>query len=377
MKCVICDSPKLCEVRPYNSLPLVTSDAKVWKTGIRLGACPDCGTAQKLVDRDYLSEVREIYSGYSIYYQSNGAEQRIFLSSGCEPVPRSMLIAEHLQKALPLRNDIAILDFGCGNGETLKIFSQLYDRSMLYGYDISDINARRLKSIIGFKELFLCTPEEIPLRFDLITLIHSLEHVIDPVSTISALTDRLADGGYLFIQVPDSYITPYDFVAADHRTHFTTESLKMLAERAGLQTEELSNSVISKEITFIARKSRKANKKIVPRETSAAMSHINSKLIWLDYQANAIKSFISQSNICGIFGTSISATWLYSSAPNRVSFFVDEDPTRIGREHMGLRIFSPAQIPRTTDLFIPLIPKQAASVASRLQSSGIRCHIPR
>jgi hypothetical protein len=47
----------------------------------------------------------------------------------------------------------------------------------------------------------------------------------------------------------------------------------------------------------------------------------------------------------GIFGTSIAGTWLYGELGDRTSFFVDEDPARAGKAHLGVRIIAPPNVP--------------------------------
>jgi hypothetical protein len=78
----------------------------------------------------------------------------------------------------------------------------------------------------------------------------------------------------------------------------------------------------------------------------------------------------------GIFGTSISATWLAAALGNKVEFFVDEDINRIGRKHMGYPIYSPKDAPKNSVLLMPLRTDIATAVAQRLAQLDLQFTIP-
>jgi hypothetical protein len=52
-----------------------------------------------------------------------------------------------------------------------------------------------------------------------------------------------------------------------------------------------------------------------------------------------------------------------------VAFFVDEDPHRIGRQHLGRPISAPAAIPREASLLIALPDPVGSAVADRLRQA--------
>jgi hypothetical protein len=103
---------------------------------------------------------------------------------------------------------------------------------------------------------------------------------------------------------------------------------------------------------------------------------VNEHVAWLNDQVQAVQRLARESPRFGIFGTSISGTWLYGVAGEAVKFFVDEDPQRIGRTHMGMPILRAEDIPEGADVFVPLIPEVAASVARRLAKANVRFHTP-
>ena len=78
----------------------------------------------------------------------------------------------------------------------------------------------------------------------------------------------------------------------------------------------------------------------------------------------------------GLFGTAIAATWLWPAVSERVQFFVEEDPNRIGRTHMGRPILSPAQAPSGAVVFLALVPSIASSIRERLKYLPIDFRTP-
>ncbi|MGJ0425070.1 class I SAM-dependent methyltransferase [Methylocystis sp.] len=326
------------------------------------------------MDDAWRAEIAQIYRNYELYHQSQGDEQPIFSGQSTGPQPRSALIIDYLDGALTLREDARVLDFGCGTGSALKTFSGRHPRWHLYGAEIRDDARERLAQLPNFVELYTCDLDAIDARFDLVTLIHSLEHIISPVDTLIELRRLIGDDGRVFVQVPDCAITPFDFVIVDHLTHFTVESLRRLGERAGYETVAAHDALLPKELSWIGKAVASRDR---PAETpQKGLDEIRAQVDWLNAQVRNSRELARSSANFGIFGTSISGTWLAGAVDDEVDFFVDEDPQRIGREHMGRPIIAPDNVAENSDVFIPLIPKVAAAVKSRLARQGVRYHAP-
>jgi len=374
-KCRICGASALREFEKFRALKRVTSDSRPWKADGRLTVCEECGGVQKLVERDWLEDIDSIYKSYVIYHQAAGKEQPIFAGGG-RPLPRSVALAQYLDQKLQVAERAKVLDFGCGTGAALKTYSARYPHWKLYGAELSTQSLALLQKIPGFVELFTCPPGDIPMRFDLITAFHALEHVLEPVATLQGLSGRLTDGGILFVQVPDAAKNPYDLVIADHLMHFTLETLCSAAQRAGCNVIKATDAVLPKELSLIGKSGRKAHRSALRApDARPAMERVSAQLDWLVHQTTAANALARDSRRFGLFGTSISATWLAGQL-DRVSFFVDEDEGRVGGRHMGKPILAPAEIAADVDVYVPLIPDVAASVAQRLSRPGVRFHKP-
>jgi len=375
-RCQICGKASLSEFPGFRDLRRVTSDSRPWGAGGRIAACRDCGAVQKLIEADWLDEISQIYRSYAIYHQAGGKEQPIFVGNGAAPQPRSKSLIRYLEGKTSLSARADVLDFGCGTGSALKTYSECYPEWTLYGAELSTQSIALLREIPTFKQLFTCPPEEIPIRFDLITLIHALEHVLDPVGILRQLATRLKAGAALFVQVPDGGKNPYDLVIADHLLHFTVETLGLASRRAGVEIVELSDAVLPKELSLVGRAGTPDMSAVNVPDAGPAIERVGKQIDWLSAQMTSAIAISENNSRFGIFGTSISGTWLAGVLGDRVSFFVDEDPGRIGGRHMERPVLSPDQIADNADVFVPLIPDVAASVTARLSRPTIRFHAP-
>src|SRR5262249_10887538 len=143
-------------------------------------------------------------------------------------------------------------DIGCGNGAALAGFSSKLPQWELYGNEISDRGLAALRRIPNFAGLYATDDvRAIPGHYDLVSMIHSLEHMPSPLSTLQAAGQLLEHRGSFFIEVPDIETSPFDLLVADHLCHFSLDTLRYLAARAGLAARLATTSVLGKEITFL------------------------------------------------------------------------------------------------------------------------------
>lgn len=125
------------------------------------------------------------------------------------------------------------VDIGHGTGYILKL---LKDRGLkVYGVDYSQVMHDSMKKLYGVDgHVGAFSPEVLPQTYDLLVNIQTLEHMLDPNAALAHFNQVLNDGGYLFIEVPDSEFPRWDqlpdFFVFDHLYHFTLKTLgRMLA----------------------------------------------------------------------------------------------------------------------------------------------------
>src|SRR5262249_36953159 len=140
-------------------------------------------------------------------------------------------LASHV--GLPARG--GMLDIGCGNGATLAAFGRLRPEWTLAGFEQSESIRPRILSLPGVKEFWSGTLESVHGRFDLITVVHVLEHASRPIAFLEEVRRLLSPGGILLIQVPDVAENPFDMLVTDHYSHFSPEILESFVRMFGFE----------------------------------------------------------------------------------------------------------------------------------------------
>lgn len=374
-RCHICGhgSPRIVEA--YPCLMQVTSDCRPWRRGGTLAVCASCGTAQKVVNEAWRREAAEIYGSYALYPQGGGAEQSSFDPWSGMPAPRSRRLLERLLAETTLPATGRLLDIGCGNGNLFRSFHLLRPSWELEGTEFDDRDRSTVGALPGVGGFHTCPPWEVPGSFDLITLLHVLEHVPEPLEYLRRLVGRLAPGGRLVIECPDLAQNPFDIVIADHASHFTRDTLVALVRAAGYEVEFVESTWVTKELSIVARPPSRSRAAVPPGlETREVCLGAIEWLMELRSEATQAIQRVPFS-ATGIFGTSIAACWLQSETLC-ASYHVDEDVERIGRQFLGNRIVSPASVAHGSVILVPLDPHIARAVAARCERPGVTYVLP-
>jgi 2-polyprenyl-3-methyl-5-hydroxy-6-metoxy-1,4-benzoquinol methylase len=379
VRCHVCAAPSLEEVQGFTQLCRVTSDCKPWPRGGRLFICNECRSVQKLIDREWFQEIERIYKDYTIYFQSEGVEQAVFDGTSGQAALRSVRLLEALAAHVKLPETGRLLDLGCGNGAMLRAFSRFATGWTLAGVEMSEKNREAVESIERVEALYTCQPEQVPGRFDLISMIHMLEHIPNPVEYLSRLQDKLNPGGLLLIQLPNYPENPFDLLVADHASHFTARTAAELIGRCGYEAQAVATDWIPKELTVVARKAeRDGQARAVTKSEGSRLDSpgvTKETVRWLEETRNRARLCASKGSF-GLFGTSIAAMWLFAELEDSISFFVDEDPSRVGKTILGRKIYHPSEAPAGSHVFIALTTMLAELVLKRVERPDVNFYLP-
>jgi SAM-dependent methyltransferase len=375
--CHACGADALAVVDAFSSLRQVTSDCRPWRNGGLVAACRNCGLVQKPNTPAWRKDADEIYAGYQIYYQSGGEEQRVFDQASGVAASRSSRLVDAFKSTTALKPAGRLLDVGCGNGALLREFAKAMPGWQLTGSEINETHRAAVERIPGVEAFHTGSLRALAARFDVVTMIHCVEHISSPVAALADMRRLLTDDGVLLIEVPDFTSNPFDLLIGDHASHFSPESLRRVLEAAGYRPDLVTTDWISKEISAVARPTGAASdpRMLASPMANGAITMLQGSVQWLMEMLEGAKQTPSAGGI-GVFGTSIASTWLAQHLTDDITFFVDEDPSRIGRSHFARPIIAPADIPSGAHVILPLAPVVARAVNERLRRPDFRFVLP-
>jgi len=369
--CHACAASSIQVVNESRQLAAVTSDCRAWPATFAIAVCPDCGLVQKVVDVAWRKSAALIYSSYDLYHQTpNRTEQVIFDQASGKARPRSELMFEYYFQRQSLAQQGTYLDLGCGTGPTLTAFAKYAAGWRLFGYDPHLPDRQRVLAIPGVEQVFTGDLRDISGRFDLITAVHVLEHVVNPLAFLRGMRNLMHAGSRALIQVPHFPSSPFDLAIYDHCSHFTQASVSSLLARAGLVIVAIDVDRLPKEISIVV-KTGDSMSRSMPSAVSADPdpdldlgAGVFAGIAWLrNLQTQALSV---ETERLGIFGTSIGANWLHGLLLDRVKFFVDEDESRQGQRYRDCPVLSPSACMDDCRILMPLPRATAEHICRRL-----------
>jgi len=296
--------------------------------------------------------MKRIYENYTIYHQSEGAEQPVMTSQGAGLLSRSSLLLKRLQEAVELPSQGRLLDVGCGNGGFLKTCSEALGEWSLVGTEFDEKYKQQVENIPGVEGLHTGDVDHLSGQFDLISMLDVLEHIPNPKGLLKTLRSKLKPEGILLINLPDLRLNPFELTIADHCSHFQEKSVACLLESQGFRVELDTTSWVRKERVVVARLGPVRSARC---EFDAELE-VEKAQRSMDFLQSMVKAAttLRKRGPFGILGTSIAGTWLTASIGGDIDFFVDEDRARIGRQHMDKAILAPLDVPSGSRVLIAL-----------------------
>ena len=195
------------------------------------------------------------YESYELWGNEKSGDKIIF-QNGLATVGKSEKIFDFLNLKIENFKYKSILDFGCQRGAFL---SQIKNhRGYLAGLDVSE---KYREAIEGLGSIYYGPGDEINKKFDIITLIHVIEHLVDLKTSLVDIKNALNNCGSVLIQVPDVANQPTDSYVIDHKHHFSKQSLlRSFCILADLNENYFEN-IVPGELTSIHREGHDQLKK--------------------------------------------------------------------------------------------------------------------
>ena len=234
------DKCKICGSRNKNVLFELCSNLKLMgehfpKSPSVMTECPNCGlvyvdmeATQKDFDKYYSSPNSNPFGYYEIYGEEHtNAYFNDILNKFRDKISKDSAILDHAGGSGDFTK--FLLSNGYKNSEQLEISEKCAEIAKGKGVNTILIN--------GCEN----PPKELEQKYDLITMIHSLEHFMDIDKVIENAKKMLKPNGYLYIEVPDAskYLNtdsvPYTMYTFEHIYHFTPDTMENLGRACRLE----------------------------------------------------------------------------------------------------------------------------------------------
>lgn len=232
------------------------------------GVCIRCGLVRHLdppseaqLSRYYAEEYRHDYHG-----EHTPSPRRVL---------RAWRVGQETQQRLNrwLRPGMRTCDIGAGMGCTVR--SMQLAGCDACGLEPNEGFERYGREVIGAAlqrgNLFAWQP---PARFELVTLMHVIEHFLSPRAALEQIARLLTDDGLLYVECPNlaaPFAPPAKMFHFAHVHNFTPATLTMLAARCGLRVEHAFTGRDNPEIKLLLRRTRLANGAIDPASYAGTM----------------------------------------------------------------------------------------------------------
>ena len=333
--CPICGGRDVYPLNHYGPRCLV-GDYHITTGYVENAWCGRCGVGwnQLLMSE---AELAAFYAGYTKKTGTADEDDLLFSTPTAEAETltssQAAFLAEHVEAGAG-----RVLDIGCGKGAFLRAFKSRLPQWQCAGVEPSRDEAalaREDGEIEVYEGMFGAVALE-PESFDLVSIMHVLEHVRRPAETLDQIRGVLKPGGLLFIEVPNTSDLNmfYDLLLFEHLYHFTPETLAWLLARQGFEVVAHQRSTSYGAQRVIARKSEAA---VAPfPELTIATGFAAWRKLWAamtDLAAEGARHAHAGKRV-GIFGAGMTAaTWLVHTAIGDAPIvgLFDESPWKIGR----------------------------------------------
>lgn len=243
--------PKKLHLLPESELPSTISsdDERLWilfnkiaktreEVRLEMKCCNNCGficADPRLTDDD-------IHIKYTTLDQLGFDKKRHLSSPSYNMDKRSQRVYDYCTSAvqnLKTSSSAAILDYGGAEGELLLPFMDKGFKGYLADY-IDYPNADDRITYLG-KDYNDIAEDQ---KFDLILLLHTLEHVVNPVQLLEQLKSFLKPGGCIYVEVPLGAWLEWNNLREPltHVNFFSEQSLAHCLVEAGLSVEAIETN---------------------------------------------------------------------------------------------------------------------------------------
>jgi 2-polyprenyl-3-methyl-5-hydroxy-6-metoxy-1,4-benzoquinol methylase len=357
--CPLCSGTNLLTLQDKTEFSVFTTSGQDFVFQIGVGGCRNCGFIF-LNPRAGQAEMARYYS-----LQSRNPRSFDKLDKPYSDLldHQTRFIQRHWKPSGPQR----ILDVGCAEGFFLKRLARECGNSViLEGIEPGRIYAAAARALLPdaiIHESLLDSCELEANSYDIITLRHVLEHLLNPIESLLALKPLLAPSGLLHIEIPnvtDFPATISPFYHQEHMSYFTPKTIRFALERCGYRVVEIEakkdnpiGSGFSYPITRVlaARSTASTNSPSIPSPDSAQQiyaGYVERQREFLNGRIEAVTQRVNdlaaRGKRIGIFGAGPHTVDLFHTMkvePKAFLVALDNNPNKAGKRIRGIPIKQP------------------------------------
>jgi SAM-dependent methyltransferase len=221
------------------------------------------------------------------------------------------------------------------------------------------------------------TPASWNESFDLVTSFFVLEHVHELRKTLEHIYALVADGGYFYGVVPDTFGNVADFIVVDHVNHFTQPSLHIALAQVGFGDITIDATLHRGALTFHARKSGGAVDKPLHSHFIAESRKIAE--YWKNLRMNLRAREKNTKGLAAIYGSGFYGAYILTNLQDasRVEYFVDSSRFQQGKNVLNKPVFAPNALMANTQVMYvglnPVIARQVMETMTSIFDANIEC----
>lgn len=355
--------------------PALTSTYEQVAMSTRVYVCASCGHVQS----PNLPDIAAFYdTRFKCTLDSEAFDQIAEIRDGV-PRYRTDIQAELALKIVSPPAGARILDFGAAKAATLrKIWARRPDISP-HVFDVSEDYRSSWSAWLPADAIATyVVPRSWRGRFDVVMAHYVLEHVPDPVATLSDISELLAPGGRLYFSVPNWVENIGDLLVAEHTNHFTDVSIRRVVHEAGLAVDVLDAASLPYGFAVVCR-TLEGEDMVVANRIKNSVDHAREAASALQRACNRIDTEFSSRHKrhSAVFGAGFYGAFLLARMPDRlgVACCIDNNPHLWGKSLFGVHVVSPEMLPTSTEVvYVGLNPARAQAIVASvgaLQRAGL------
>ena len=370
LACPVCDSAALTVLEPASDIQAFITSGVEFTFHMGLSGCQTCGFI-------FLNP-RATQDEMSRYYSLQARKPKSFENLDRPYAELLDFQASFIRKRWDPKQPQRILDIGAAEGFFLKRLAAECDLPpRLEGIEPGSVYAAAARALLPDAVIYEDVLESTDLPatvYDLVTICHVLEHLLEPVAALRIVRPLLKPDGILHVEVPDvSDIPPTisPFIHHEHMNSFTPATLRLALERAGFEIlvhESAQDNPVGSGFSYpIQRVLASPAAEPGAARQAAAPKFTDSETIYRNYGERQRAFLGGQSEVArqrlmelaakggrlAIFGAGPHTFDLFRTlqlSPSIFTIALDNNPHKTGKRIRGLEIVQPtAEVIRSLD----------------------------